>query len=227
MVVSEEEAAKLFNRNIYTRVAKEEAEDQRAVTSGEEELTKMWDFSHEDRQPGLAAQVTRAMRGKPIETLTPEMRARAQRWQAAGPQPAVDQVRMGLVHRMADLVAQGVLETLLEGQLGRADLDLHRRRRVGAATTVDSTTPHLRRARTQEVHANPKVAVESITCLNHSRFDHHLTSTNVNGPDERPDFLQFARNVIDKQQVGLRIRNRIPALAQNALRRSPTTNSYT
>ena len=43
LVVSEEEAAKLFNRNIYTRVAKEEAEDQRAVTSGEEKLTILTD----------------------------------------------------------------------------------------------------------------------------------------------------------------------------------------
>jgi hypothetical protein len=52
------------------------------VPPGEAELTKMWDFTHEDRQPGLAAQVARAMRGGMIEELTPEMRARARRWQA-------------------------------------------------------------------------------------------------------------------------------------------------
>jgi hypothetical protein len=53
------------------------------VPRGEEELTAMWDFTHEDRQPGLAAQVVRAMRGRPLAELTPSMRARAQRWQAA------------------------------------------------------------------------------------------------------------------------------------------------
>lgn len=53
------------------------------VPRGEEELTAMWDFTHEDRQPGLAAQVVRAMRGRPLAELTPAMRARAQRWQAA------------------------------------------------------------------------------------------------------------------------------------------------
>jgi DNA-binding beta-propeller fold protein YncE len=52
------------------------------VPPGEAELTAMWDFSHEDRQPGLGAQVVRAMRGKPLEVLTPAMRARAVRWQA-------------------------------------------------------------------------------------------------------------------------------------------------
>jgi DNA-binding beta-propeller fold protein YncE len=53
------------------------------VPPGEAELTKMWDFSREDRQPGLGAQVWRAMRGQPLEKLTPEMKARVQRWQAA------------------------------------------------------------------------------------------------------------------------------------------------
>jgi len=43
LIVSEEERDKLFNRNIYTRVAKEEAEDQRAVTSGEEKLALLTD----------------------------------------------------------------------------------------------------------------------------------------------------------------------------------------
>ena len=43
LIVSEEERDKLFNRNIYTRVAKEEAEDQRAVTTGEEKLALLTD----------------------------------------------------------------------------------------------------------------------------------------------------------------------------------------
>jgi len=43
LIVTEEEANKLFNRSVYTRVAKEEAEDQRAVTSGEEKLTVLTD----------------------------------------------------------------------------------------------------------------------------------------------------------------------------------------
>jgi hypothetical protein len=55
----------------------------KGVSPAEEELTSMWDFSHEDRQPGLAAQVVRAMRGTPLETLTPEMKAKVARWQAA------------------------------------------------------------------------------------------------------------------------------------------------
>ena len=43
LIVSNEEAAKLFNRNIYTRVAKEEAEDQQAVTTGKEKLALLTD----------------------------------------------------------------------------------------------------------------------------------------------------------------------------------------
>ena len=43
LIVSEEERDKLFNRNIYTRVAKEEAEDQQAVTSGKEKLALLTD----------------------------------------------------------------------------------------------------------------------------------------------------------------------------------------
>ncbi len=43
LVISEEERNKLFNRNIYTRVAKEEAEDQQAVTSGKEKLALLTD----------------------------------------------------------------------------------------------------------------------------------------------------------------------------------------
>jgi DNA-binding beta-propeller fold protein YncE len=50
------------------------------VSPAEEELTHLWDFTREDQQPGLAAQVARAMRGRPIEALTPEMRGRALRW---------------------------------------------------------------------------------------------------------------------------------------------------
>jgi DNA-binding beta-propeller fold protein YncE len=54
----------------------------KAVSPAEEELTSMWDFSHEDQQPGLAAQVVRAMRGTPLTELTPEMKARVRRRQA-------------------------------------------------------------------------------------------------------------------------------------------------
>ena len=43
LIVSDEEAAKLFSRNIYTRVAKEEAGDQEAVTSGKEKLGLLTD----------------------------------------------------------------------------------------------------------------------------------------------------------------------------------------
>jgi len=52
------------------------------VSSAEEELTGLWDFSHEDEQPGLGAQVFRAMRGAPLEKLTPAMRAFASRRRA-------------------------------------------------------------------------------------------------------------------------------------------------
>ena len=52
------------------------------MSPAEEELTSMWDFSHEDSQPGLGAQVVRAMRRQPLQTLTPEMKARVRRWQA-------------------------------------------------------------------------------------------------------------------------------------------------
>ena len=55
----------------------------KAVAPAEEELTSIWDFSHEDQQPGLAAQVVRAMRGQPLQALTPQMRAKVRRWQAA------------------------------------------------------------------------------------------------------------------------------------------------
>ena len=54
-----------------------------AVAGGseaEEELTKLWDFSHEDEQPGLGAQVWRSMRGEPLTALPAEMRARVVRW---------------------------------------------------------------------------------------------------------------------------------------------------
>jgi len=52
----------------------------RRVSPAEEELTDLWDFSEEDRQPGLGAQVWRAMRGRPLEELTPEVRGRLARW---------------------------------------------------------------------------------------------------------------------------------------------------
>ncbi|MEO7329664.1 MAG: hypothetical protein ABI193_13880, partial [Minicystis sp.] len=61
--------------------AKDEA--RATVSPAEAELTGLWDFSHEDQQPGLAAQVVRAMRGKPLTTLPPELRARALRWKQA------------------------------------------------------------------------------------------------------------------------------------------------
>ncbi|MFO0759445.1 MAG: bifunctional YncE family protein/alkaline phosphatase family protein [Byssovorax sp.] len=60
------------------------------VSPAEEELTKLWDFSEEDRQPGLAAQVVRAMRGRPLESLTPAMRARALRWKQGARSPDRD-----------------------------------------------------------------------------------------------------------------------------------------
>jgi hypothetical protein len=56
------------------------AHERSAVAPAEEELTGLWDFSHEDQQPGLSAQVVRAMRGKPLSSLPPELRARALRW---------------------------------------------------------------------------------------------------------------------------------------------------
>jgi len=43
LIVSDEEAAKLFRGNIYTRVANEEAEHERAVTSGEKKQTLLTD----------------------------------------------------------------------------------------------------------------------------------------------------------------------------------------
>ncbi|HVY49498.1 MAG TPA: alkaline phosphatase family protein [Minicystis sp.] len=46
----------------------------------EEELTRLWDFSREDRQPGLGAQVSREMRGQRLEEVTPAMRAAARRF---------------------------------------------------------------------------------------------------------------------------------------------------
>ncbi len=50
------------------------------VSPAEQELTALWDFSREDQQPGLSAQVVRAMRGKPLTTLPVAMRARILRW---------------------------------------------------------------------------------------------------------------------------------------------------
>ena len=43
LIVSDEEANKLFNRNIYTRVAKEEAEHERAVAAGEKQQALLTD----------------------------------------------------------------------------------------------------------------------------------------------------------------------------------------
>ncbi len=41
---------------------------------GELELSRSWDFSHEDEQPGLDAQVTRALRGQQLDVLGPRTR---------------------------------------------------------------------------------------------------------------------------------------------------------
>jgi hypothetical protein len=53
--------------------------------AAEEELTKLWDFSREDQQPGLGAQVFRAMRGEPLVELTPKMRVSVRRFAAEHP----------------------------------------------------------------------------------------------------------------------------------------------
>ena len=45
----------------------------------EESLTDSWDFTREDEQPGLDAQVTRWMRGKQLETLGPARRREIER----------------------------------------------------------------------------------------------------------------------------------------------------
>jgi hypothetical protein len=61
--------------------------------AAEEELTKLWDFSEEDQQPGLGAQVWRAMRGEPLKTLPPDLRARVLQWRdrmQASPKDADD-----------------------------------------------------------------------------------------------------------------------------------------
>jgi hypothetical protein len=52
------------------------SEDERA----EVELTKLWDFSEEDQQPGLGAQVVRTLRHRPLRELSPAMRDRVVRW---------------------------------------------------------------------------------------------------------------------------------------------------
>jgi hypothetical protein len=46
------------------------------MTKGEEQLTDLWDFSTEDSQPGLDAQVTRWMHGKPLASVPEEALSR-------------------------------------------------------------------------------------------------------------------------------------------------------
>lgn len=53
-----------------------------ASSSAEEELTSLWDFDEEDRQPGLGAQVWRSMRRRPLGVVTPAMRGTIERWKA-------------------------------------------------------------------------------------------------------------------------------------------------
>jgi hypothetical protein len=65
-----------------SRVVGGQAGESGKPTRAEEELTALWDFRHEDQQPGLGAQVWRAMRGTPLTELTPAMRARVERWKA-------------------------------------------------------------------------------------------------------------------------------------------------
>ncbi len=49
---------------------------------GEEELTDLWDLSHEDSQPGLDAQVTRWMHGRPLASVPSELLSRVRGIQA-------------------------------------------------------------------------------------------------------------------------------------------------
>lgn len=54
------------------------------VPPGEKQLTSMWDFTREDRQPGLASQVWRAMRKEPLaREISKDLEARVARWRAA------------------------------------------------------------------------------------------------------------------------------------------------
>lgn len=56
------------------------------VPPSEAEITSKWDFSREDRQPGLASQVWRAMRREPLATeIPPDLAARIARWKEAPP----------------------------------------------------------------------------------------------------------------------------------------------
>ncbi|HSQ65557.1 MAG TPA: hypothetical protein VLM85_20195, partial [Polyangiaceae bacterium] len=51
-------------------------------SAGEQALTDLWDFSEEDAQPGLDAQVTRWMRGAPLPSVPEEMMTRVRAIQA-------------------------------------------------------------------------------------------------------------------------------------------------
>ena len=52
--------------------------------NGESALTDLWDFSQEDNQPGLDAQVTRWMHGHPLASVPQETMSRVRGIQARG-----------------------------------------------------------------------------------------------------------------------------------------------
>jgi len=52
--------------------------------NGESALTALWDFSREDNQPGLDAQVTRWMHGRPLASVPEETMSRVRGIQARG-----------------------------------------------------------------------------------------------------------------------------------------------
>lgn len=49
-----------------------------AASAAEKRLTDSWDFSEPDEQPGLGEQVTRWMRGKQLEKLSPRQEGEVQ-----------------------------------------------------------------------------------------------------------------------------------------------------
>ncbi len=56
----------------------------KGMIKGESALTDLWDFSQEDNQPGLDAQVTRWMHGHPMATVPEETMSRVRGIQARG-----------------------------------------------------------------------------------------------------------------------------------------------
>ena len=79
--------------------------------------------------------------------------------------------------------------------------------------------------RAQEIEPDTEVAVERILRLDDTCLDHDLTGTRIDRPDELADLFEFARDVIDEQDVRLRIGHGIAALAQQALRRRAAGDS--